>query len=119
MKTDEEFDRLIIHKDGTVEVELRTITDTKLQYNDLVIEYDSKENTVNISFDCFTAALEPTRVRQYTIPVKEKEKIVCFKMKWEFGIPFQRRIFDTENLCFDERIPDSYKNLGAVNETGN
>lgn len=108
MKTDEEFDRLIVHKDGTVEVELRTITDTKLQYNDLIIEYDSKENTVNISFECVTAALEPKRVRQYTIPVKEKEKIVCFKMKWEFGILFQRRIFDTENLCFDERIPDSY-----------
>ena len=48
---EDKTDSLIIHQDATVEVVLRTTSDTKLQFNDLVIEYKSKDNCVHVTYD--------------------------------------------------------------------
>ena len=91
----EEKDLLLIHQDGTVEVELRTLTDTLLQYNDLYIQYLEKSNIVVIGFD-----LTPAKIL-YQFEVIKKGEIVKFKAKNEVGIFAANpglKIFDTENM---------------------
>lgn len=92
---DEEFDRLIVHKDGTVEVELRTITENELRYNDLRIYYLQSSNIIVIDYNNYPSSFF------YNYKVIEKGKPVKFKAKSEFGnlnkLP-GLRIFDTENM---------------------
>ena len=91
----EENELLLIHQDGTVEVELRTITDVKLQYNDLVIHYLEKSNIVVIGYD-----LTPAQIL-YQFKVIKKGEIVKFKARNEVGIFAANpglRIFDIENM---------------------
>lgn len=91
----EEKDLLLIHQNGTVEVELRTITDTLLQFNDLYIQYLEISNIVVIGYD-----LTPAKI-MYQFKVIKKGEIVKFKAKNEFGIFAANpglRIFDTENM---------------------
>ena len=86
---------LLIHQDGTVEVELRTITDEKLQYNDLVIHYYEETNVVAIAYDTI-----PINIL-YTFRVIKKGEKVSFKARNEVGIFTANpglRIFDTENM---------------------
>ena len=87
----EEKDLLLIHQDGTVEVELRTITENELRYNDLRIFYLPASNIIVVQEDNF----------QKDYRVIEKGKSVRFKVKNEFGNPNripELKIFDTENM---------------------
>lgn len=92
---DEEIETLKIHQNGTVEVELRTITDGKLQFNDLVIQYYTKTNVVAIAYDTI-----PINIL-YTFRVIKKGEKVRFKARNEVGI-FAAipglKIFDVENM---------------------
>ena len=92
---DEERETLKIHQNGMVEVELRTITDGKLQFNDLVIQYYTETNVVAIAYDII-----PKNIL-YTFRVIKKGEKVKFKARNEVGI-FARfpglRIFDIENM---------------------
>ena len=91
----DENELLLIHQDGTVEVELRTITDDKLQYNDLVIHYYSETNVVAIAYDTI-----PKNIL-YTFRVIKKGEKVKFKARNEFGVFATNpglKIFDIENM---------------------
>ena len=91
----EEIDLLKIHQDGTVEVELRTITDGKLQFNDLVIQYYTETNVVAIAYDTI-----PKNIL-YTFRVIKQGAKVRFKARNEVGTFAANpglRIFDIENM---------------------
>ena len=91
----EEKDLLLIHQDGTVEVELRTITENELRYNDLRIYYLQSSNIIVIDYNSYPSSLF------YNYKVIEKGKPVRFKIKSEFGNPnrlSKLKIFDTENM---------------------
>lgn len=91
----EEIDLLKIHQDGTVEVELRTITENELRYNDLRIYYLQSSNIIVIDYNNYPSSLF------YNYNVIEKGKPVRFKVKNEFGNLGKLsglRIFDTENM---------------------
>ena len=87
---EEEKDLLLIHQDGTVEVELRTITENELRYNDLRIYYLQSSNIIVIDYNNYSSSFF------YNYNVIEKGKPVRFKVKNEFlsGL----RIFDVENM---------------------
>jgi len=42
---------LKVNDNGIKEIEINTITDTKLQFNDLVIQYLEESNIISISYD--------------------------------------------------------------------
>ena len=91
----EEKDLLLIHQDGTVEVELRTITENELRYNDLRIYYLQSSNIIVIDYNNYPSSFF------YNYNVIEKGKPVRFKVKNEFGNLGKLsglRIFDTENM---------------------
>lgn len=94
----ETIDNLKVYQDCTIDVELSTKTDTKIQYNDLIIEYDSVTNVVLISYD-----LDDGKHNRYVLPVKEKGKPVYFKYKINFGWPGENEIFDMDNITFEGR----------------
>ncbi|MBO7695674.1 MAG: hypothetical protein J6W16_06760 [Methanobrevibacter sp.] len=77
---DEELETLKIHQNGIVEIELRTITDTRLQYNDLYIQYMEKSNIVVIGYD--TTPAQPL----YQFNVITKGEPVKFKVRNDVGI---------------------------------
>lgn len=79
-------------KDCTLNIKLSTISDTRLKYNDLLIEYDEVTNVVLISYD-----LKDGKHNKYVLPVKEKGKPVYFKYKNNFW-PGGNEIFDMENI---------------------
>lgn len=92
---DEELETLKIHQDGTIEIELRTITDTRLQYNDLYIQYIEKTNVVVIGFN-FT----PDKVL-YQFNVIKKGEPVKFKVRNDVGIFCSNpglKVFDISNM---------------------
>ena len=92
---DEELETLKIHQDGTVEIELRTITDTRLQYNDLYIQYIEKSNIVVIGYD-----LTPVQVL-YQFNVISKGKPVKFKVRNNIGFLYSNpglKVFDLSNM---------------------
>lgn len=89
---EDKTDSLIIHQDATVEVVLRTITDTKLQFNDLVIEYKSKDNCVHVTYDVKDSQYEAI------LKVIHQGQDVSFKSKIDmFHFPCNR-LFDFVNL---------------------
>lgn len=81
------------YKDGTLNIKLSTMSDIKMQYNDLIIEYDEVTNVVLISYD-----LEDGKHNKYVLPVKEKGNPVYFKYKSDFGYFGGNEIFDMENI---------------------
>lgn len=81
---------LVIHKDGTVEVELSTVTDGKLQVNDLFIKYLSKSNIIVIGYDTEPASIE------YTFYAINKGEPVSCKCKVDMG--FRLSVFDIKNM---------------------
>ena len=84
------YQMIKINRDCSVDVEMQTITDTKLQYNDLVIQYLSKENQIVIYFDCKDSQL------RYIYQVQKKGRKVYFKINNCF--PFGLRLTDIKNL---------------------
>ena len=91
----EEKDLLLIHQDGTVEVKLRTLTDTLLQYNDLYIQYLEKSNIVVIGFD-----LSPVQIL-YQFNVIAKGEPVKFKIRNDVGFLYSNpglKVFDISNM---------------------
>lgn len=91
----ETIDNLKVYQDCTIDVELSTKTDTKIQYNDLIIEYDSVTNVVLISYD----PAGGKHIYKYVLPVKEKGKPVYFKYKINFY--GGNEIFDMDNITFE------------------
>ena len=92
---DEELETLKIHQNGTVEIELRTITDTRLQYNDLYIQYLEKSNIVVIGYD-----LTPAQIL-YQFNVITKGEPVKFKIRNDVGILYSNpglKVFDISNM---------------------
>lgn len=92
---DEELETLKIHQNGTVEIELRTITDTRLQYNDLYIQYLEKSNIVVIGYD-----LTPAQIL-YQFNVIAKGEPVKFKIRNEVGLLYSNpglKVFDISNM---------------------
>ena len=89
----EEKDNLITHPDGTLYVEISTKTDTRLKYNDLLIEYDEVTNVILISYE-----LSDGKFTKYVLPVKEKGKPVFFKYKVNFGGPGAIEVYNMENI---------------------
>lgn len=92
---DEELEALKIHQNGTVEINLRTITDVRLQYNDLYIQYIEKSNIVVIGYD-----LTPVRVL-YQFNVISKGESVKFKVRNDVGIFCSNpglKVFDLSNM---------------------
>ena len=92
---DEELEILKIHQNGTVEIELRTITDTRLQYNDLYIQYLEKSNIVVIGYD-----ITPAQIL-YQFNVIAKGEPVKFKVRNEVGILYSNpglKVFDISNM---------------------
>ena len=92
---DEELKTLKIHQNGTVEVELRTITDTRLQYNDLYIQYLEKSNIVVIGYDITPALI------LYQFNVITKGEPVKFKARNDVGILYDNpylKVFDISNM---------------------
>ena len=92
---DEELETLKIHQNGTVEIELRTITDTRLQYNDLYIQYLEKSNIVVIGFD-----ITPAQIL-YQFDVIAKGEPVKFKIRNDVGILYSNpglKVFDISNM---------------------
>ena len=92
---DEELETIKIHQNGTVEIELRTITDTLLQYNDLYIQYIEKSNIVVIGYD-----LTPVQVL-YQFNVISKGKPVKFKVRNDVGFFYSipgLKVFDLSNM---------------------
>lgn len=83
------------YKDGTLNIKLSTISDIRLNYNDLLIEYDSVTNVVLISYD-----LNDGKHNRYVLPVEEKGKPVYFKYKINFEWPGKNEIFDMDNITF-------------------
>jgi len=79
-----------IHKDGTVEVELSTVIDGKLQFNDLFIKYLSKSNIIVIGYDT-----EPVSI-EYTFYAINKGLPVSCKCKIDEG--FRLSVFDIINM---------------------
>lgn len=94
----ETIDNLKVYQDCTIDVELSTKIDTKIQYNDLIIEYDEVTNVVLISYD-----LDDGKHGRYILPVKEKGKPVYFKYKVNFGGIGGNEIFDMDNISFEGR----------------
>lgn len=92
------IDNLKVYQDCTIDVELSTKVDTKIQYNDLIIEYDEVTNVVLISYD-----LGDEKYNKYVLPVKEKGKPVYFKYKVDFGCIGGNEIFDMDNISFEGR----------------
>ena len=89
---EDKTDSLIIHQDATVEVVLRTTSDTKLQFNDLVIEYKSKDNCVHVTYDVKDSQYEAI------LKVIHQGQDVSFKSKIDmFHFPCNR-LFDFVNL---------------------
>ncbi len=91
---DEELETLKIHQNGTVEIELRTITDTRLQYNDLYIQYLEKSNIVVIGY------VTPVQIL-YQFNVIAKGEPVKFKVRNEVGIFYSNpglKVFDISNM---------------------
>lgn len=87
--------QLKIHQNGTVEIELRTITDTRLQYNDLYIQYLEKSNIVVIGYD-----ITPAQVL-YQFNVITKGEPVKFKARNNVGIFYsypEFKVFDISNM---------------------
>ena len=64
---------LKVNDNGITEIELDTVIDTKMQFNDLVIQYIAESNIVVIAYD-----VHPTDVL-YVYSVIRKEKPVTFK----------------------------------------
>ena len=64
---------LKVNENGMKEIEINTITDTKLQYNDLVIQYIEQSNIIVISYDMIPADV------LYIFSVIQKGKPVSFK----------------------------------------
>lgn len=91
----EELETLKRHQNGTVEIELRTITDTRLQYNDLYIQYLEKSNIVVIGYD-----MTPAQIL-YQFNVITKGKPVKFKVRNDVGIFCSNpglKVFDISNM---------------------
>ncbi|MBQ3641939.1 hypothetical protein II906_08470 [bacterium] len=93
---DEELKTLKVHQNGTVEIKLRTITDSRLQYNDLYIQYLEKSNIVVIGYD-----LTPVQ-KLYQFNVIAKGEPVKFKVRNDIGflccsLP-GLKVFDIENM---------------------
>lgn len=92
---DEELETLKIHQNGTVEIELRTRTDVRLQYNDLYIQYIEKSNIIEIGYD-----LTPVKVL-YQFNVISKGESVKFKVRNDVGIFCSNpglKVFDLSNM---------------------
>lgn len=92
---DEELETLKIYQNQTVEVELRTITDTRLQYNDLYIQYLEKSNIVVIGYD-----ITPAQIL-YQFNVIKKGEPVKFKVRNDVGIFYSNpglKVFDISNM---------------------
>lgn len=64
---------LRVNENSMVEVELETNIDTKMQYNDLVIQYLAESNIIVIAYD-----MHPADV-QYVFSVIKTGKPVTFK----------------------------------------
>ena len=64
---------LKVNDNGLKEIEINTITDTKLQYNDLVVQYISESNIIVISYDTTPADI------LYVYSVIKKGKPASFK----------------------------------------
>lgn len=80
-----------IKKNGDVEVQLETITDEKLQYNDLIIQYLKASNIVLIAYD------ETPLNILYTFSVINQGETISFKITHEvFG--FGLKVFDIKNM---------------------
>lgn len=79
------YEMIKINKDCSINVELRTIVESKLQYNDLVIKYSEKDNQVVIYYDCKESKLE------YIFKVQKKGRKVYFTIKnnFPFGLTFE------------------------------
>lgn len=78
-------------KNGDVEVQLETITDGKLQYNDLIIQYLKASNIVLIAYDD-----RPLNIL-YTFSVINQGETISFKITHEvFG--FGLKVFDIKNM---------------------
>ncbi len=92
---DEELETLKIHKNGTVEIELRTITDSRLQYNDLYIQYLEKSNIVVIGYD-----ITPVQIL-YQFNVIAKGELVKFKVRNDVGFLCSNpglKVFEISNM---------------------
>ena len=80
-----------IEKNGDVEVQLETITDEKLQHNDLIIQYLKASNIVLIAYD-----ERPLNIL-HTFSVINQGKTISFKITHEvFG--FGLKVFDIKNM---------------------
>ena len=82
---------LKIKEDGTMEVQLETTKDRKLQYNDVIIQYLCTSNFISISLDAESVII----LANYS--VCEKGKPVSFKMKSEESGK-AIRFFDVKNI---------------------
>ena len=72
---------LKVNENGMAEFELETVIDTKLQFNDLVVQYIRESNIVVISYDMIPADV------LYVYSVIQKEKTVSFKCEQSFSVP--------------------------------
>lgn len=82
-----------IKKNGDVEVQLETITDEKLQHNDLIIQYLKTSNIVLIAYD------ETPLNILHTFSVINQGETVSFKITHEF-LGFRLKVFDIKNMEF-------------------
>ena len=80
-----------INKNGDAEVQLETITDEKLQHNDLIIQYLKASNIVLIGYD-----ERPLNIL-HTFSVINQGETISFKIKHEvFG--FGLKVVDIKNM---------------------
>lgn len=80
-----------IKENGDVEVQLETITDEKLQHNDLIIQYLKASNIVLIAYDH-----RPLNIL-HTFSVINQGETIFFKITHEvFG--FGLKVFDIKNM---------------------
>ena len=78
---------------GMKEIEINTITDTKLQFNDLVVQYLEESNIIAISYDT-----TPTTIL-YIYSVIKRGQPVRFKC---MQTDFRLEIYEPENMEIEQ-----------------
>lgn len=84
---------LKVYNNGIKEVEINTITDTKLQFNDLVIQYSEGSNIIVISYDT-----TPTTIL-YVYSVIKRGQPVRFKC---YQSDMRLEICEPENMEIEQ-----------------
>lgn len=84
---------LKVNDNGMKEIEINTITDTKLQFNDLVIQYLEGSNIIVISYDT-----TPTTIL-YVYSVIKRGQPVRFKC---YQSDIRLEIYEPENMEIEQ-----------------